>query len=203
MDKLILDGPEGHTRKIKIQTRRASKNQIQVRAELKDSRPTGRLFFKPKALIHHMVVRLTINTQLIIEKAEFATLKGPYLECVNHAVSPDKLVGLSLQKGFTKNVMDLYGGVNGCSHILTLLTNLAPAVRQGLVFTVVFPEEEKSMTPDSIVPTVQKMGKFIEDTCQVWRTDSEVQKDLKQGRLRDLPKRLYPNFWRKNKGLFK
>lgn len=200
MNTLPLGGPAGHSRIIDIKTRRYSSDKIEVRACLKDTRPTGRLWFKPEAIIHHMVVRLIINSKLVIEKAEFSTLKAPYLECSSHAVSPEKLVGISLQKGFTKNVMDIYGGVQGCSHILTILTNLAPAVRQGFVFTLKFPEEERNMTPDSLVATVQSMAATIVDTCQVWRANSAVQQEIKAGILRDLPKRLYPKFWRRNGG---
>ena len=198
-NNLPLGGPAGHTRVIKVQTRRLDSHKVEIRGTLKDTRPTGRLIFKRDALIHHMVVRLVVNAKLIIENAEFSTLKAPYLECLTPDISPQKLVGVSLQKGFTKNVMSLYGGVHGCSHILTILTNLAPAVRQGFVFTVLFPDEERRMTTENILPTVQKMADSIKDTCQVWKSDSKVQKDLKNGILRDLPKRLYPKFWRKNR----
>lgn len=201
--ELKLSGSAGHRRNIRIETYRYDDTHIQVLAELIDSVPRQGLFKSHIQIIHHMQILLLVDRQLIIEKAEFLTLKAPYRECNSFQVGPEKLVGLTLAKGFTQNALNLYGGVSGCSHILTLLTNLAPAVRQGYVFTYRFPEEEKVMTSDNVLQVVRKMAVDIKDTCQVWKSDSSVQKDLEQGEMRDLPQRLYPSFWRRNKNKIK
>ena len=183
-----------HERIIKFQTTRTAPNRVEVAAELKDVRKHKSIWGYRNQVVHHMTVKIVADTKLIIKEARFETIRAPYIECQSHVVTAERLVGLSLAKGFTKQVLDLYGGTSGCSHILTILTDLAPAIRQGFAFSYVFPEEETQMTEDNVVSVVQRMGRAIADTCMVWKTDSTVQRDLARGRLRDLPQRLYPKF---------
>lgn len=185
-----------HHRDIKFRTRRVTKDRVAVRAELIDWRTSIKLWRKWDK-IHQMRVTLTLDPAMVIQTAKFETIVAPYFECRQHVVSAEKLIGLSLAKGFTKKAFEIYGGVAGCSHILTILSNLAAAVRQGFVFTYTFPEEEERLTEDTLVATVQRMGDFIADTCMVWKKDSAVQRDIRQGRLRTLPNRIYPRFARK------
>jgi Protein of unknown function (DUF2889) len=187
---LPLKNPSGHKRTIQVDTCRLDKQTLQVRAELIDTRVDG-------YLIHQILVRLEVGIDLIITKAEFLTPKAPYKECSHYNVPADRLIGLSAGKGFTKKVMDIYGGVEGCSHIVTILMTLAPAIRQGLAFVMVFPGEEQVLTERNLNATVQNMASYLTDSCMVWKKDSPVQQDIAKGIVRDLPERIYPNFEKK------
>ena len=193
MTELPLQNPPAHNRVITYTTCRLDEKHVQLRVELKDFR------LKPKEqLVHHMIVRLTFDSRLIVTAAEFATIKAPYKECASYTAGPEKLIGISADKGFTKKVFNLYGGVEGCSHIMTILAGLSQAVRQGFVFAIRFPEEEKKLTPETLQSVVQRMANDIENSCMVWKTDSPVQQDVKRGEVRDLPERIYPEYHHKN-----
>ncbi|MBI4125894.1 MAG: DUF2889 domain-containing protein [Deltaproteobacteria bacterium] len=184
---LPLKNEPAHHRQIKITTCRLDQNHIQIRAELQDQRGDS-------APIHGMIIRLCVRRDMVITQAEFSSPKAPYVECSTYKVGPERLVGKSAGKGFTRFVYETYGSVNSCSHIVTLLVNLAPALRQGMAFAMFFPDEEKQLTKNTLIPTVQGMAKFLEDSCMVWAKNSPVQKDIAQGEVRNLPARIYPNF---------
>jgi hypothetical protein len=186
----------GHNRDISFKTRRIADDRVKIVSELRDWRRNPQIWPRWK-LIHHMKVELTIDPQMVIQDASFQTLSAPYRECRQYVVSAERLLGVSLSKGFTKKVNEIYGGVCGCSHILTLLTNVASAGRQGFAFTYMFPEDEKQLNESNLVPMVKKMADFVADTCMVWKSDSEVQKDIARGHVRSLPERLFPAFARK------
>jgi len=75
--------------------------------------------------VHEMWLRLTIDDKLTIHAVESVTDAAPFPSC--QAVTPNlqRLVGLNIGGGFKKRMMELVGGTQGCTHILTLLGALS------------------------------------------------------------------------------
>ena len=71
--------------------------------------------------VHHMRVRLTIDNDLVVRKAEAVTEAGPFSMCGDIAPAYAALVGLSVTPGWRKEVLKRLGGAKGCTHVTDLL----------------------------------------------------------------------------------
>jgi hypothetical protein len=101
---LPLEGDEKHHRHIHFSSSRLDSETVQIRGELIDKRADG-------GLIHHILVRLNLDPKMTITRAEFKSVKAPYLECQTFKVGPERLLGLNVQKGFTQKALVIYGMV--------------------------------------------------------------------------------------------
>ena len=68
--------------------------------------------------------KLGINSAQVV----FETHPNP--KCPIIANDYEKLVGLSIRRGFRREIRNLFGGPNGCAHTNALLQAMAPAVVQ-------------------------------------------------------------------------
>ena len=84
--------------------------------------------------VHDMVVRLTIDEDLIVHSAEAFTEAAPFSICPNAASSVANLKGLKISSGWTKLVRDKIGGIIGCTHITQLIVGpLATTAYQTII----------------------------------------------------------------------
>ena len=84
--------------------------------------------------VHDMLIRLTINTDLVVQKAEALNESAPFHNCpvLNGHVAA--LKGLKITSGWRRNVQKLIGGIKGCTHISQLLTGpLATTAYQSII----------------------------------------------------------------------
>ncbi|MBV8030351.1 MAG: DUF2889 domain-containing protein [Betaproteobacteria bacterium] len=92
--------------------------------------------------IHEMWVRITIDRSFTIVAAAASSDVVPYPGgCEKIAPAYRKLVGLSLIRGFRKNVHELFGAVKGCTHMTEMLAGLPTAAIQ--TFAGEVPEERE------------------------------------------------------------
>ena len=83
--------------------------------------------------IHEMWLRITIDKRLNIVAAEAQSDAMPYPgHCDKITPKYQQLVGLSLLPGFTAKVRDIFGGVEGCTHITELIGKVATTAYQTL-----------------------------------------------------------------------
>ncbi|WP_322994887.1 DUF2889 domain-containing protein [Castellaniella sp.] len=122
-----------HTRSIRVQAYSREDGLWDLDAELIDTKaydfplrsgevhPAG-------APIHHMHLRVTIDTQLTITDAQVAYDAAPYGDFCS-AIAPDyrRLIGLNLLKQFRHQVRERFGRAAGCTHV-TELTSVLPTV---------------------------------------------------------------------------
>ncbi|MCH7936732.1 MAG: DUF2889 domain-containing protein [Proteobacteria bacterium] len=71
--------------------------------------------------VHHMVVRLSLDDDLVVRKAEGVTKAAPYAICGDITGDLKTLEGASITPGWRKEVIKRLGGVKGCTHITDLL----------------------------------------------------------------------------------
>jgi hypothetical protein len=77
-------------------------------------------------------IHVLIKTpDLIIEDIEVFINTVPNEDCRKLEHSMDAVIGLSVSRGFTEKVKALAGGKAGCTHLVHLLTTMAPAILQG------------------------------------------------------------------------
>ena len=67
---------------------------------------------------------------MVIEAAEVVFEAHPHTTCVDIVESYQGLVGLSITRGFTHKVRELFGGPRGCTHTTALLLAMGPVATQ-------------------------------------------------------------------------
>ena len=86
----------------------------------------------PDLAVHHMVLRITIDRDRVIQHAEAITITGPYAICPTANAVFDNLVGLQIGPGWRPRVQAAIGGRHGCTHITELLGPVATIAYQTL-----------------------------------------------------------------------
>ena len=86
----------------------------------------------PDLAVHHMVLRITIDRDRVIQHAEAITITGPYAICPKANAVFDNLVGLQIGPGWRRKVQAAIGGRHGCTHITELLSPVATIAYQTL-----------------------------------------------------------------------
>ncbi len=86
----------------------------------------------PSQPMHDLWIRLTVDSEMTVVEAEAAMPQGAYATC--HEIAPNfaKLKGLKIGPGWNKNVRSRVGGVNGCTHIVEMLSQIATTAIQAL-----------------------------------------------------------------------
>ena len=84
----------------------------------------------PDLAVHHMVLRITIDRDRVIQHAEAITITGPYAICPTANAVFDNLVGLQIGPGWRRKVQAAIGGRHGCTHITELLGPVATIAYQ-------------------------------------------------------------------------
>lgn len=118
--------------------------------------------------IHHMLLRITINSDYTIVDAGVQYDAAPYAVCDTIVQSYQKLIGLNLIRGFRHEVRARLAGKHGCTH-MTELTNVLPtAAIQGVAARLNrFNSGQKQQTRP-----------FHIDGCHALRADGEVVREF-------------------------
>ncbi len=72
--------------------------------------------------IHHMLIRLTVDNDLIIQAAEASTESSPYDICPSINATFEKLKGVKIGAGWRKEISRIMGRTSGCTHLRDLLS---------------------------------------------------------------------------------
>jgi hypothetical protein len=122
-----------HTRNYETRVYQLSDDELLVRGAVSDLKPPG-LYVKddPDSLeMHQMQIELRVALPtLTITRAGVLFESYPNATCPVVANDYEKLVGLSIARGFNRQIRDLFGGPHGCTHVNALLQAMAPAVVQ-------------------------------------------------------------------------
>jgi hypothetical protein len=108
----------------------------------------------------------------------------PNRECPSIEGHYDKLVGLSIARGFTHKVRELFGGPRGCTHTTALLQAMAPVAIQCSWSMRASQARRASAGGPMPEPTPEQrrmMWQFNLNTCHVWAEDGEQVRRLETG----------------------
>ncbi|OHD66439.1 MAG: hypothetical protein A2176_06845 [Spirochaetes bacterium RBG_13_51_14] len=135
---------------------------------------------RPAGEIHHMVVRLLIETAgFTIQDVEVDLVSVPRDECAEVGNSLDVIKGEKIAKGFSNRMKSLLGGIKGCTHLVTLLIAMGPAALQGIFSR----RAQKSMDMQTLIADQARIKFFMKtllNTCYVWRDDGPAMKRLRE-----------------------
>lgn len=87
---------------------------------------------EPGEAIHDMWLRLTLDDELTVIRAEAATVAGPFPLCPAITPAFARLEGLRIGPGWRREVHKRLGGVHGCTHLVELLGPLATTAYQAV-----------------------------------------------------------------------
>ncbi len=140
---------------------------LRVHGVLEDHRPRGvpDWVHHDGDVIHHMEVTLTVSyPDLVITsiEGEMATHPHPGI-CPDALPSLESLVGVSVVRGFTRDVNQRIGRERGCTHVTALILAMGPVVRQaaGSAFGFTGPGEDEA-------------DPWFLDSCQAWRRGGQL-----------------------------
>jgi len=182
-----------HDREYRVQAYRMRDDQLLIRGAVRDQKPPG-LYIAgdPDALtIHHMQLDLEVSfpmLEIVGASVEFVT--HPNLECTHIASHYEKLVGLSIARGFTHRVRELFGGPRACTHTTALLQAMAPVAMQCMW------SMQASLARRSVIPAMPgEMDQSSRDmlwrrnlnTCHVWAEDTDLVRRIKEGAAMGTP----------------
>jgi hypothetical protein len=137
-DSILPREPDGalpilHDREYRVRAYRMNSDRILIQGAVRDQKPPG-LYIQadPDPLtIHHMQVSIEVSfPQLEIVAVTTHFEMHPREECPSITSHYDNLVGLSIARGFTHRVRELFGGPRGCTHTTALLQAMAPIAMQ-------------------------------------------------------------------------
>ena len=174
-----------HDRTYAVQVFRRDARCILVRGEVHDVKPPG-LYVDddPDPLsMHRMRVELEIEYPALVVRAvdvEFDDF--PQTLCPMIADDYGVLVGVSITRGFTRRVRELFGGPRGCAHVTALLLAMAPAVVQSTWSMGILNQREATAGDDPEASTGARRQPPPADSCHVWAAGGELDEEGATGR---------------------
>ena len=129
-----------------------------------DNRDRGRI--EPGTPLHDMSIRLTLDEDLVVRDIEVQTDAGPYAICPAIAPNFKRMIGSRVGPGWRRAIRANLGGVEGCTHLVEMLSAMATVAFQSL-----YPVLAKKMAS---APRRFKPG--LIDSCHAYRSDGEVVK---------------------------
>ena len=174
-----------HDREYRVRAYRKRDDLVLIRGAVRDQKPPG-LYIDgdPDPLtIHHMQLDIEVAyPSMEIVAADVAFRSHPNDECPHIVEHYGGLVGLSIARGFTHRVRELFGGPRGCTHTTALLQAMAPVAVQCLwsMRASAARRADGGSTPPT--PEQQRaMWQMNVNSCHVWAEDSEWVQALEGG----------------------
>ena len=125
-------------------------------------------------VIHDMTLTVTVRlADLVITAAVAAMGSFPHAECPFIAPAFAQLEGLSVRRGFTKELRQRFGGVSGCAHLGELARAMGPAI----VRTTAASRHRQTVAGDAGAgPAPLPLG-----SCHVWAPDGPGVRKMEAG----------------------
>jgi hypothetical protein len=125
-------------------------------------------------VIHDMTLTVTVRrADLVITSAVAAMGSFPHAECPFIAPAFAQLEGLSVRRGFTKELRQRLGGVSGCAHLGELTRAMGPAI----VRTSAASRHRQTVAGDpGAGPAPLPLG-----SCHVWAPDGHGVQKMEAG----------------------
>ena len=193
----IAPHPEGvdaadeliHERAYVVRAYKSGNDKLILRGSVRDQKPAGLYFDDTEPLtIHHMIVDLTVAIpSLEIVAANVVLEIHPHPSCTRIEDHYGKLVGLSIARGFTHKIRELFGGPRGCTHTTALLQAMAPVAIQSIWSFNMSQARDNGNTPFNTVEASQRALMANVNTCHVWAEDGEHVAGLRNGEPMDVP----------------
>ncbi len=199
-DEIVSAAPADHLpihdREYRVRAYRRPDGMLLLRGAIRDQKPAG-LYVPgdPQPLVvHHMQVDLTVDfpsLEIVDVTVGFETHPEPI--CPTITEHYEQLVGLSIARGYTHKVRELFGGPRGCSHVTSLLNAIAPVAVQCFWSMQVAQATGGAVTDPSVLNDDERARArstawtFNLNSCHVWREDSDLVTGLVAGEPKQAP----------------
>jgi hypothetical protein len=188
----ITPHPEGidpqtdliHERAYVVRAYRKDESTLWLRGAVRDQKPPGLYIADdPEPLtVHHMILDLHISVpDLEILWANVVMEAHPHSNCPQIEDHYQQLIGLSIARGFTHKVRELFGGPRGCTHTTALLQAMAPVAVQSM-WSIRMSAKE----PPSPGARARAMATNV-NTCHIWAEDGDQVASIRRGEPMDVP----------------
>lgn len=195
----IAPHPEGvdptdeliHERAYVVRAYRKGTDTLVLRGSVRDQKPPG-LYVPgdPDPLtVHHMIVDLTIGVpSLEILGAKAVLETHPHAACPRIEDHYGNLVGLSIARGFTHKVRELFGGPRGCTHTTALLQAMAPVAVQSM-WSFRVAQAKEAGNPSAFSSPESRQGALMMNlnTCHIWAEDGEQVASIRNNEPMEVP----------------
>lgn len=126
-----------HTRSVHYQGFQREDGLWDIEGHMRDTKPVvfdipGEHTWQPDEPIHDMQIRVTVDTNLVVQAIEVAMNNVPHGECPKASAPMQKMVGTCMARGWRKAIDLHLGNEQGCTHLRELLFNLATAAFQSI-----------------------------------------------------------------------
>lgn len=118
--------------------------------------------------LHDMWLRLTVDDQFRIHDIEARTDGSPFGLCPAITARYRQLIGVRIGPGWSLKLRELFGGVNGCTHLTELLGPVATTLFQTLY--------GRRYDEEDVKPPEQRTAPPVLNTCHALASDSPVVK---------------------------
>jgi hypothetical protein len=88
---------------------------------------------EPGEHVHDMFIRMTVDLDMLIHDVVAVTDSGPYSVCGDITPNFKRLKGVTIGRGWRREIDARLGGVEGCTHIRELLGPVATTAFQATV----------------------------------------------------------------------
>lgn len=193
-ETLLPDDPDLdllHTRNYETRVYQLSEDELLVRGVVSDLKPPN-LYIDddPDPLeMHQMQLELKIALPgLTISDARVVFETHPHSHCPMIARDYEKLIGLSIARGFNHKIRDLFGGPRGCTHTNALLQAMAPAVVQS-TWSVSIRKSRGARQPLGARHPDERERRIAANTntCHIWAEDGDHVARLRRGEKSGYP----------------
>ena len=167
--------PEGavHRRSIIMDSYPLDEDHFTVEGRLTDQIPWAE---PGQQRIHDMTLRVTVHLpDLVITAADAGMNSFPHSECPLIAPAFAQLAGISVRRGFTRELRQRLGGVSGCSHLGELARAIGPAVVRTASERMAYARRGKPVDASS-GPVPLPLG-----SCHIWATDGAGPRKIEAG----------------------
>jgi hypothetical protein len=180
-----------HERAYVVRSYRKGTDTLVLRGSVRDQKPPG-LYIPddPEPLtVHHMIVDLHIAVPSLEIVAAQAVLEiHPHAACPTIEAHYANLVGLSIARGFTHKVRELFGGPRGCTHTTALLQAMAPVAIQSLwSFRVAQARDGDTQSTFGTPEARQGAMAMNLNTCHIWAEDGDQVRSIINGEPMEVP----------------
>ncbi len=132
----------------------------------------------PIHAVHDMELRVTVRLDdLTITEAAADMHTFPHFECPGIVDSFSGLVGLSVARGYTRQVQQRFGGPRGCTHLEQLARSLGPVVVQAVTSRRALAVSRGEST-DLLSGTGSPWAR---DSCHIWAEGGVADQKLEAG----------------------
>lgn len=196
----IAPHPEGvdptdeliHERAYVVRSYRKGTDTLVLRGSVRDQKPPGLYIPEdPEPLtVHHMIVDLHIAVPSLEIVAAQAVLEiHPHAACPTIEAHYGNLVGLSIARGFTHKVRELFGGPRGCTHTTALLQAMAPVAIQSLWSFRVAQARDGGGEQSTFGTPEARQGAMAMNlnTCHIWAEDGDQVRSIINGEPMEVP----------------